>query len=135
MKRFALLLLILFVLPSIALAGGFVFGTYGTPGALKKITLTDTAQTLQAAYDAATPTTTKWNKTGPNRKPCAVVFTVETYGIRYSTITTPTVDNVGMVIAAAGSARWAEPGYTEALVVNAAAGSNAVMQVIPEYCD
>jgi hypothetical protein len=137
MKRFLLSLLALVISVS-AYGAVYNYGKatpsvslLGDPGGTHKYTFSsDTAVTLQAAYEAGGGT---WIVGG--RPPSGVLITVETNGIRFTLgNSTPSVDNVGHVLDSGTSIRLFNTGMIESMkACNKSAGSNGVMQITTEY--
>ncbi|MFA6509933.1 MAG: hypothetical protein WCV62_05710 [Candidatus Peribacteraceae bacterium] len=128
MKKVALVILLVIGLAAIACAEGEVFSAMGRLES-KDYTLTsDNAITLEAAWVAAG---NAWKKNG--QAPKAMTIQPETYGLRIGFGgDTPSVDNVGTVITAGSTGRWANPSVQDAKICNSTAGSNAKVHMIVE---
>ncbi|MCK9361692.1 hypothetical protein M0Q28_05745 [Patescibacteria group bacterium] len=130
MKRsiWLILALALMVIPICAYAGPDVFSVMGESESKDYTFAADAAVTVQAAFVAGGGT---WLKnTSP---PKAVTLQPETYGIRIGFQQTPSVDNVGTVITAGSTGRWAGVDTVgNASICNSTAGSNAKVHIIVE---
>lgn len=131
MKRFRWLILVLVLalaVPSAALAGPDVFSVMGESESKDYTFSADTAVTVQAAFESGGGT---WLKNAV--PPKAVTLQPETYGIRIGFQQTPSVDNVGTVITAGSTGRWAGVDTVgNAKICNSAAGNNAKVHIIVE---
>jgi hypothetical protein len=137
MKRFLLItgLLIFSCISAVAAPpdwyGQPVMAIYGRYGPTITYTMTnDTAVTLQAAYVAAGGT---WASNGLN--PVGFLIACETNAGRIGLGgTTPTVDNVGIPIAALGNGQFiAIDAADNTKITNSTAGSNAKFHITPIY--
>lgn len=128
MKRFLIVVALLIAIPVTVFAvSNMTFTVQGNMGPTKKATLSDTAQTLYTIYDN--------DVTLGGNYPIAATITAETYGVRFAYGgTTPTVDNVGHVLAVDGSMRISGTAAVAGIqLVNAVSGDNAVVQITLEY--
>lgn len=107
----------------------YEFPVMGTPvDNTFKATLTDAAQSIKTLAVAAGIT---WTQSG--RDPSGVLITVETNAARTGTANVAASGTVGHLIAVGGSWRIPGTGYINAsYLCNAAAGSNAVVQITLE---
>ncbi len=128
MKKWLVVVIGLVVIPAMVFAASnSAFSIMGDAGRTVKGTLTDTARTIDNVVG------TGYDKGGNH--PIAALITVETFGARIAFGgVTPTVGDVGHVIAAGSSIRVSSPtmvGSTK--LVNAVAGDNSVVQITLEY--
>ena len=131
MKKWLVVALWSLVIPAVVLAGSNAVVTlWGDSGPTYKTTLTDTARTLDNVVVTAGGITKK-----NGVYPVGAYLTVETQAARIGMGgTTPTVDNVGHVIAAGGSLHVLGASPVGSLkFVNESAGDNAVLQITLQY--
>lgn len=134
MKKIAILLGLTLLVAGTAFAADVIplqyeFPVMGTPvDNTFKATLDNTAQSIKTLATAAGIT---WTQSG--RDPNGVLITVETNAARTGTGNISAASTTGHLIAVGGSWRIPGTGYINAsYLCNAAAGSNAVVQITLE---
>lgn len=128
MKKLVIAVLLIIGLAVCAFAEGDVFSAMGRLESKDYTLPSNTAITLEAAWVAGGGA---WKRNG--QAPKAITLQPETYGIRIAFGgQTPSVDNVGTVITAGSTGRWANPSVQDAKICNSAAGSNAKVHMIVE---
>jgi len=130
MKRLLIAVALIVVVPVVVFAASnAVMVIQGIVGPTTKATLTDTARAIDNVVGGSSVYVRN------SQHPIAATISVETKGARFACGgTTPTVDNVGHVLAADASMRITGASAVRSLkLVNAVAGDNSVVQITLEY--
>jgi hypothetical protein len=118
------------ILCGLLIIGGaaYAFESYGNSSLATYTTTSDTAVSFATAFSSGGGTLLS------DQPPKAVTLSSEDNTVRFSFVATPTVDNVGVLLAEGGSMRWPSPNaYADGKICPGSTGVNAKIHLILEW--